>query len=80
MQYGQGAGERGGQVSASGFGFVQDRGHEQKRRNDVDRLRVDQKTIRRWIDAKELPAFKLGRQWRISEQNLRQFLQIRWQG
>ena len=46
----------------------------------ADRLRVDQKTIRRWIDAKELPAFKLGRQWRISEQNLRQFLQIRLQG
>ncbi len=46
----------------------------------ADRLRVNQKTIRRWIDAKELPAFKLGRQWRISEQNLRQFLQIRWQG
>ena len=46
----------------------------------ADRLRVDQKTVRRWIDAKELPAFKLGRQWRISEQNLRQFLQIRWQG
>ena len=46
----------------------------------ADRLRVNQKTIRRWIDAKELPAFKLGRQWRISEQNLRQFLQIRLQG
>ena len=46
----------------------------------ADRLRVNQKTIRRWIDAKELPAFKLGRQWRISEQNVRQFLQIRWQG
>ena len=26
----------------------------------ADRLRVNQKTIRRWIDAKELPAFKLG--------------------
>ena len=46
----------------------------------ADRLRVNQKTIRRWIDAKALGAFKLGRQWRISEQDLRRFLQMRWQG
>ena len=46
----------------------------------ADRLRVDQKTIRRWISAKALGAFKLGRQWRISEQDLRRFLQMRWQG
>ncbi len=46
----------------------------------ADRLRVDQKTVRRWISAKALGAFKLGRQWRISEQDLRRFLQMRWQG
>ncbi len=46
----------------------------------ADRLRVNQKTIRRWIDSRELPAFKLGRQWRISEQGLRRFLQMRRQG
>ena len=46
----------------------------------ADRLRVNEKTVRRWIDTQELPAFKLGRQWRISEQDLRRFLQMRWQG
>ena len=46
----------------------------------ADRLRVDQKTVRRWISTKTLGAFKLGRQWRISEQDLRRFLQMRWQG
>ena len=46
----------------------------------ADRLRVDQKTVRRWISTKALGAFKLGRQWRISEQDLRRFLQMRWQG
>ena len=46
----------------------------------ADRLRVNEKTVRRWIDTQELPAFKLGRQWRISEQDLRRFLQIRRHG
>ena len=46
----------------------------------ADRLRVNEKTVRRWIDTQELPAFKLGRQWRISEQDLRRFLQLRRHG
>ncbi len=46
----------------------------------ADRLRVNEKTVRRWIDTQELPAFKLGRQWRISEQGLRRFLRMRQQG
>ena len=46
----------------------------------ADRLRVNEKTVRRWIDTQELPAFKLGRQWRISEQDLRRFLQMRRHG
>lgn len=46
----------------------------------ADRLRVNEKTVRRWIDSQELPAFKLGRQWRLSERDLRRFLNERWQG
>ena len=45
----------------------------------ADRLRVNQKTVRRWIDMGELAAYKLGRQWRISERDLRNFLNERWQ-
>ena len=41
---------------------------------------VDEKTIRRWIKAKELAALKLGRQWRVAEKDLRRFLNERWTG
>lgn len=41
---------------------------------------VNDKTVRRWIEAKELAAFKLGRQWRIEEKDLRRFLNDRWTG
>ena len=41
---------------------------------------VDEKTIRRWIEAGNLPAFKLGRQWRVAEKDLRRFLNERWTG
>jgi excisionase family DNA binding protein len=40
----------------------------------ADRLRVDQKTVRRWISSNELAAFQLGRQWRVAEQDLKRFL------
>lgn len=46
----------------------------------ADRLRVNPKTVRRWIANGELSAFKLGRQWRISEQDLKRFLQMNWHG
>ncbi len=46
----------------------------------ANRLRVNQKTIRRWIDMGELAAYKLGHQWRISERDLRSFLEKRWRG
>ncbi len=46
----------------------------------ADRLRVNAKTVRRWIESGELSAFKLGRQWRISERDLRRFLNERRQG
>ncbi len=46
----------------------------------ADRLRVNEKTVRRCISTKALGAFKVGRLWRISEQDLRRYLQMRWQG
>jgi excisionase family DNA binding protein len=36
--------------------------------------------VRRWIDDGELAAYKLGRQWRISELDLKHFLRERWNG
>ncbi len=44
------------------------------------RLRVSTKTVRRWVASRELPAHRLGRQLRISEQDLRRFLRDRWLG
>ena len=41
---------------------------------------VDEKTIRRWIEAGNLSAFKLGRQWRVAEKDFRKFLNERWTG
>ena len=46
----------------------------------ADRCQVATKTVRRWIDCKELAAFKLGRQWRISDKDLKHFLRERWNG
>jgi excisionase family DNA binding protein len=38
---------------------------------------VSEKTVRRWIDAKELPAAKLGAQWRIRPRDLDLFIRER---
>ena len=35
---------------------------------------VSEKTIRRWINAKDLPAAKLGSQWRIRPRDLDLFI------
>lgn len=43
-------------------------------------LGVSDKTVRRWIENKELAAYRLGRQFRISEKDLRRFLRDRWSG
>ena len=40
-------------------------------------LRVSVKTIRRWISCDELPAAKLGLQWRIRPQDLHRFVRDR---
>ena len=39
-----------------------------------DILRVSEKTVRRWITAGELPAAKLGNQWRIRPRDLDDFV------
>ncbi len=41
---------------------------------------VNPKTVRRWIKSGELPAYKLGRQWRISKRDHRRFRRERWNG
>ena len=46
----------------------------------AERCRVSEKTIRRWIAVGDLAAHKLGRQWRISEDDLRRFMRDRWHG
>lgn len=41
----------------------------------ADRLQVTEKTVYRWLDAGKLAGVKLGRLWRIREENLEDFLQ-----
>jgi excisionase family DNA binding protein len=43
----------------------------------ADMLRVVDKTVYRWLESGELNAYKLGRQWRISPEQLQQFLNDR---
>jgi excisionase family DNA binding protein len=43
-------------------------------------LQVSERTVRRWLDAGDLAAHKLGRQWRISDKDLEQYLLSRRQG
>ena len=43
-------------------------------------LRVSTKTIRRWISIGDLPAAKLGLQWRIRPQDLQRFVRDRLEG
>ncbi len=49
--------------------------------NEVaDYLRIDPKSVRRLINGKQLAAYKVGRQWRVAEEDLWAFLAERWQG
>ena len=45
----------------------------------ADTLQVSPRTVRRWIDAGSLQHYKLGRQIRIAERELRLFLGAREQ-
>ncbi len=40
-------------------------------------IQVSTKTVRRWIEARDLVAHKLGRQWRISNSDLQNFVRMR---
>ena len=43
----------------------------------AEHLQVSEKTIRRWIKSGDLIAHRLGRQLRISESDLRDFIRMR---
>ena len=43
----------------------------------ADLCRVSEKTVRRWIGVGELPAAKLGNQWRIRPRDLEDFIRER---
>lgn len=43
----------------------------------ADHLQVSTKTARRWIEAGDLVAHRLGRQWRISNADLQIFIRTR---
>jgi excisionase family DNA binding protein len=46
----------------------------------AERLQVSTKSVRRWITAGELVAYRIGRQWRISEPDLQVFIKVRRAG
>lgn len=41
----------------------------------AENLRVSKDTVRLWIRIKKLPAKKIGKNWRISEKEVKEFLQ-----
>lgn len=43
-------------------------------------LQISERTVRRWIDGGDLAAHKLGRQWRISDKDLKEYLRGNRQG
>ena len=43
----------------------------------ADRLQVSWRTVHRWIKRGELPAHKLGSDWRVAEEDMRKFLEER---
>ena len=49
-------------------------------REVANHLRLDPKTVRRLIAGGELAAYRLGREWRVSERDLRKYLSERWRG
>lgn len=46
-------------------------------REIADLLRIHTKTVRRWIASGDLPATRLGRDWRIARSDLRALLAAR---
>jgi excisionase family DNA binding protein len=46
-------------------------------REVAERLKVSRRTVYRWVQAKELPAYKLGGEFRVTERDLERFLEAR---
>ena len=46
-------------------------------REVAEKLRVSRRTVYRWVQAKELPAYRLGGEFRITERDLEKFLEAR---
>jgi excisionase family DNA binding protein len=46
-------------------------------REVAEKLRVSRRTVYRWVQARELPAYKLGGEFRITERDLERFLKAR---
>lgn len=43
----------------------------------AERLKVSYRTVYRWVRAGDLPAYKLGQDWRVEDSDLRKFLKAR---
>ena len=43
----------------------------------AEKLKVSRRTVYRWVQAGELPAYRLGGEFRITERDLEQFLEAR---
>ena len=48
-------------------------------RQTAEILQVSDKTVRRWIERRELEAYRLGRQWRVALPDIENFLKLRRQ-
>ena len=47
-------------------------------RETAEILRVTEKTVRKWLRAKTIPGRRLGRLWRINEEELIQSIKSGW--
>jgi len=41
----------------------------------AEKLQLSLITVKRWLTAGKLPGYKVGRQWRVSEEQLQQFIE-----
>ena len=46
-----------------------------KSRDVAERLQVNERTVTKWLQTKSLRGIKTGKEWRISEDDLRTFLE-----
>jgi excisionase family DNA binding protein len=43
----------------------------------ADRLKVNYRTVYRWVRADKLPAYKFGSEWRVAEADMEKFIEER---